>query len=120
MENTTNREKMTNLWREILRVRWMLVIAVGVVVIRAFNLLPETSATLLVLYKPSLAAIGFLAAHVGYQQAFPYIDQKDLFVKAMSAPESQERLAMAWLFVGTSVLRGAIYGAFVLGVTLGL
>ena len=113
-------ETVRHFWAELQRVRWMLVFAVGVIVVRAYQILPETSATLLVLYKPSLAAIGFIAAHVGYQQAFPYIDQRELLRNATADGASEERTRYAMLFAGTCVLRGLVYAAFVLGVTLGL
>ena len=121
-------ETWMQLGEEIWRVRWMLVIAVGVILLRGFGILQETSPTLLVLYKLSLAAIGFIAAHIGYQQAFPYIDQAELLRRATGFPEapstlgdtSEDRRRYAILFAGTSVLRGLIYAAFVLGVTLGL
>jgi hypothetical protein len=112
--------KLRSFMSEVWRVRWMIVIAVAVVWVRAKGILPETSATLLVLYKPSLAAIGFIAAHIGYQQAFPYIDQEKQLFGALRSETAEDRERYALLFIGTSILRGMIYAAFVLGVTLGL
>lgn len=113
-------DKFRNFWNELWRVRWMCVMAVGVIMIRAWHLLPDTSATLLILYKPSLAAVGFIAAHVGYQQAFPYINQQEQLLGAFQADAAETRQQFVLLFIGTSILRGMIYAAFILGVTLGL
>jgi hypothetical protein len=104
---------------EVWRIKWMVMLAVAIIVIRANELVPETSATLLIFYKPALAAIGFIAAHIAYQQAFPYLDQSEL-IKQATAPKGEFRGEYALLFLGASVLRGFIYAAFVLGVTLGL
>lgn len=104
---------------EMWRVKWMLVLAIAIIVIRANELVPETSATLLIFYKPALAAIGFIAAHIAYQQAFPYLDQSEL-IRHATTGEGQYRREYALLFLGASMLRGFIYAAFVLGVTLGL
>jgi hypothetical protein len=97
---------MGRFWREILRVRWMLIVAVGVLVARTYGWLQDTSAAAVVLYKPSLAAIGFIAAHVGYQQAFPYIDQRELLVRARDEQSTNDRLTYAVLFTGVCLLRG--------------
>jgi hypothetical protein len=104
---------------ELLRVKWMALAGVLIVVLRATGALQDNAA-LLLLYKPALAAIGFITAHIAYQQAFPYIDQEALLRSASRAVDGEERQRNALLFVGTSVLRGFIYAAFILGVTLGL
>lgn len=114
-----SRRAASQFFAEVWRVKWMLVLAVAIIVIRANELVPDTSATLLIFYKPALAAIGFIAAHIAYQQAFPYLDQSELIRQATSS-NSESRGNYAILFLGASVLRGLIYAAFVLGVTLGL
>jgi hypothetical protein len=95
----------------------MLLIAVGVIAARTTGTIPDTSALALVLHKPALAAIGAVVAHVFVQQAFPYIDGGTLLARAL-APGGDRRDAL--LFAGVCVLRGLIYAAFILGVTLGL
>jgi hypothetical protein len=104
---------------ELWRVKWMIAFTIAITYLRASGRL-ENSPALLLLYKPSLAAIGFITAHIGYQQAFPYIDQKELLENAIGAAEPEDRSRAAMLFAGASVLRGLIYAAFILGVTLGL
>lgn len=111
---------MWHFFNEVKRVRWMLIGAVAVLVARTYQLLPDTSALALILHKPALAAIGFLAAHIGYQQAFPYIDQGELLNNVIHAADNDSRTRYALLFAGTCILRGLIYAAFILGVTLGL
>jgi len=110
---------MRHFFNEVLRVRWMLIGAVAVLVARTYQVIPDTSALALILHKPALAAIGFIAAHIGYQQAFPYIDQGELLNNAIRA-DDDTRTRYALLFAGTCILRGLIYTAFILGVTLGL
>ena len=107
-------------FQECWRVRWMLVVPVFVLVARSVQFIPDTWPLALILHKPALAAIGFVVAHIGYQQAFPFIDQADLLRNAIHADDKDCRTNFAWLFVGSCVLRGLIYAAFILGVTLGL
>jgi hypothetical protein len=104
---------------EVWRVKWMIAFAVTIIYLRASGSF-ESSPALLLFYKPALAAIGFITAHVGYQQAFPYIDQQALLHKSFGAADHHDRERAALLFVGASILRGLIYAAFILGVTLGL
>ncbi len=106
---------------EVLRVRWMLVVAVAVLVARAYHIIPDESALALIFHKPALAAIGFVVAHVAYQQAFPYVDQGSLLRAAVNPQFTAEmRQLYAWLYAGTCLLRGVIYAAFVLAVAMGL
>lgn len=112
-------DKFTAFYREFVRVKWMALAAVGITVLRASGWL-ENNAALLLLYKPALAAIGFITAHIAYQQAFPYIDQGALMRAAMEGTNPEDRRKNALLSAGASVLRGLIYAAFILGVTLGL
>ncbi len=108
---------MRHFWEEVIRVRWMLLVALLMLAVRTRGIVPDTSVVVLLLHKPALAAIGFIAAHIGYQQAFPYLDQRMLLQKAL---QGDEQAIGAQLFMGTCLLRGLIYGAFILGVSLGL
>lgn len=93
---------------EILRVRWPLLIAVGVVVLRSRGIIPKGTDESLVLYKCALATLGFILAHITRQQAFPYINLGDMLAEG--------RPAFGPAFVGMMIL----YAAFVFGITLGL
>jgi len=104
---------------ECYRVRWMLLLPLAVLLARAYQIVPAASPLMLILYKPALAAVGFLAAHIGYQQAFPYLCQRELLEHARFG-DPREQFHATLLFVGTAVMRGLIYAAFILGVTLGL
>ncbi len=108
---------MRNLYAEIRRVRWMLAIAVLVLVARTYQWLPDTSALAMMLHKAALAASGLILAHIGYQQAFPYLDQHTLLREGQRA---DGELRVSLLFLGTCLLRGAIYAAFILAFSLGL
>ena len=112
--------KWTRFTQELLRVKWMAAAAILIAVLRASGAFQDNAA-LLLLYKPALAAIGFITGHIAYQQAFPYIDQASLLKAASeSGHEHGPQRQAAILFAGVSVLRGLIYAAFILGVTLGL
>jgi hypothetical protein len=113
------RGSLSHFGAEVWRVKWMIAFAITITYLRASGSF-ESSPALLLFYKPALAAIGFITAHVGYQQAFPYIDQNALLQRSVGAAEPDERDRVALLFVGASILRGLIYAAFILGVTLGL
>jgi len=115
---------MRHLWHEILRIRWMLMIALIMIALRSQQWLPDMSLWALVVHKPALAALGFIAAHIAYQQAFPYLDQRQIYEQASiirygQATDPAAHRA-AYLFVGLCVMRGLIYASFVLGVSLGL
>ncbi|MDP3912085.1 MAG: hypothetical protein Q8Q14_17010 [Gemmatimonadales bacterium] len=110
---------------EVWRVRWMLAFALAIVAVRAYGLLPEESVTLRTLYRPAIGAMGFVVAHVGYQQSFPYLDMRDLLRRALGSGGGQnellaDRSTAAVLFLGSCILRGAIYAAFVLGAMLAI
>lgn len=93
---------------EFWRVRWPLAISVAVVMLRSRGVIPKGTDESLVLYKCSLATIGFLLAHVVRQQAFGYIDLGVLL--------REGHPAFGPAMIGMAVL----YAAFVLGITLGL
>ena len=114
------RQRTRHFFHECLRTRWMLVLPLVVVCARGVGWLPDASPLTVLLYKPSLAAVGFLVAHIGYQQAFPYLSQQALLERALMAGDITLRYHAALLFVGTAILRGLIYVGVVLGVTLGL
>lgn len=109
-------------FQEIWRVRWMLVMAGTIILVRAYGLMPEDSPVLKMLYRPALGAMGFVLAHVAYQQAFPYLNMRDLLYRALAIEEFKAlephmiaRVAAAAMFVGSCIIRGLIYGAFVVG-----
>lgn len=87
----------------------MLIISVIVVLGRSCGYLQDSSPLTLVLYKLSLACIAFMAAHVAWSQAFFYVDFETMV-------EKREFVMLN----GLSTLRGLIYAAFILGITLGL
>jgi len=124
MTETVKTAKNTpvHFFQEIWRVRWMLVAAVSIIAIRAYGLLPEDSATLRTLYRPAIGAMGFIFAHVAYQQAFPYLNMRDLLFRALAIDKFEDlrgdniaRAVAAATFVGGAILRGSIYAAFVFG-----
>lgn len=114
--------KAAHFLNEIWRVRWMLIFGVSIVTIRAYNLLPEESTTLKTLYRPAIGTLGFIAAHIGFQQAFPYINTRDLLFRSLAVAEFgdppisyEERMMASISLVGVCILRATIYGAFILG-----
>jgi len=96
------------MFREIHRMAPALLIAGGVVVARKVGILSDTDPLTLMLYKPALATIGFCAAHIVRQPAFPYLD---LEAELRRGPGRA---------IASALLVGLIYVAFILGVTLGL
>lgn len=102
-------DRFKHTFNEFWRLRWIIVFAVTVIVLRDLGVLPNESALTLMVYKPALACIGMTFAHLAYSQCFYYIDMSKLFADG----EYQALL-------GVCILRGLIYLAFILGVTLGL
>lgn len=109
-------------FQEMWRVRWMLVAAVGIVAVRAYGLLPEESVTLKTMYRPAIGAMGFIFGHIAYQQAFPWINMRELLYRALAIDEFEHlqgdipaRAVAIGAYIGSAILRGAIYAAFVFG-----
>ena len=113
---------MEHFLEEVKRMRWMLVLVVVVLFTRVLQLFPESWNIALLLHKPCLASIGFIVAHIGYSQAFPYIEQYQLYRNTFHSDGNDGNIQMshAITFVGVCVLRGLVYAAFIIGVTLGL
>jgi len=101
--------RTTHFRSEIWRLRWMIAIPVLVILSRSYGYLSDSAPLTLVLYKPALACIGAIAGHIFRTQCFYYVD----FADTIRRREGLE-------IVGFSILFGAIYAAFILGVTLGL
>ena len=99
-------EALRHFYQEIWRVRWALVISIGVLVARAEGWLPPDHPLAVIFTKASNATLGFILAHVLRQQAFPYVDLKDM-IRAKDP-------AFGYAFVGTSILYGAIIYAVAL------
>jgi hypothetical protein len=95
--------------REIWRMRWMIVLPALVITLRARGILSDSSALTLICYKPALACIGFVVGHIAWSQAFDYIEMRELVEEGRSQ-----------MVTAVAVLRGLIYAAFILDVTLGL
>jgi hypothetical protein len=102
-------ESLRHFGDEILRVRWLLILSVGVIVARSWGWLPDSSPLTLMLYKPALAAIGFVWAHIAWSQTFYYLEGWRI------VREKRDLLAL-----GVFTMRGLIYAAFILAVALGL
>ncbi len=102
-------KSLTHFYYEFWRVRWLAIFAVAVFVARASGQLPDDSATTLVLYKPAIACVGAIAAHIFWSQCFYYVDCVQLM---------RERRDV--LLIAVFIARGLIYAAFILGVCLGL
>lgn len=81
-----------------------LVISLVVLYVRRYEWLAPTDPILLVAHRASLATIGFCVAHIVRVSAFPYLD--------LSVEVEEGR-------IGTPIMIGLIYMAFVLGCTLG-
>ena len=117
---------MKHFVNEVRRMRWPLLLSVGVLVLRSFQWLPWDSHITVAMHKLALACLGTVCAHIVVQQAFPYIDAGDLLRRALHlVPHEQigqpdRSDVAAFLFSGVCLLRGAIYAAFILGVTLGM
>lgn len=111
---------------EVWRVRWMLLFALAVVAVRRFELLPEDSVTLRTLYRPAIGAMGFVVAHVGWSQVFPYLDMGTLLQRATSGRGADGKadwvgqLSASLAFGAVCVARAVIYAAFVVGAMLAI
>lgn len=115
------RDRFWHFFREIFRVRWPLFFAFGVLVARQYGWLPPDNVATLVLYKLSLASMGFVAAHIAWQQAFDYVDMGDMLEVVNNGEMSYEaRIATGLMLIGMCFLRGLIYFAFMVGITTGL
>lgn len=113
-------------FQEVWRVRWMLVASFAIVLLRVYGVelgfISEDSPFLKTMYRPAIGAIGFIFAHIAYQQAFPFINMRDLLFRSLAIDEFEDlrgdspaRATAAAAFIGTAILRGAIYAAFVIG-----
>jgi hypothetical protein len=100
-------ELMRHFLHEVWRLRWMIAIPTAVMIFRGYGYLPDNSTLTLMFYKPSLACIGLVTAHIGYSQCFHYLSGSQ-----MHAAQQDH--------IGEFVMRGLIYAAIILGVTLGL
>jgi hypothetical protein len=117
--------RFQNFLRETWRVRWMLAFALAIVAVRAYGLLPEESVTLRTLYRPAIGSMGFVVAHVGWSQVFPYLDMRDLLRRSQIDEDRRNgdpfsRWASAVAFGAVCVARGLVYSAFVVGAMLAL
>ena len=99
-------EAWRQFYRNVWRVRWALVISVGVLLARAEGWLPPEHPLAVIFTKASNATIGFILAHLLRQQAFPYISLR----KMLEAKDP----AFGAAFVGSSILYGAIIYAVAL------
>jgi hypothetical protein len=108
---------MTHFVRECWRVRWMIVLVVGVVALRSLGVLYPTWPGTVVANKPVGACLGGIIGLVYVQQAFPYENHSAMLSAAMDTNRSlQERRLMVWLYTGLAVKRGLIIAAFVVAV----
>ena len=108
---------MNHFLHECWRVRWMILLVIGVVALRSFGVLYPTWPGTVVANKPVGACLGGLVGLVYVQQAFPYEDHASLLKSAMDASLSlEERRLWAWIYTGVAVKRGLIIAAFVLAV----
>lgn len=99
-------EALRQFYREIWRVRWALVISVGVLLARAEGWLPPEHPLAVILTKASNATLGFILAHILRQQAFPYVSLRKML-------EANDPM-FGYAFVGTSILYGSIIYAVAL------
>jgi hypothetical protein len=107
------------LWAGFWRVRWMIGILFGVLLLRQLGLVSDASPVVVILHKLALGGLGFAAAFLALEHAFPYLHQRALLELALSG-DGDAAFRAAILFLGVAILRGLVYAAFVLGVTLGL
>jgi hypothetical protein len=108
---------MAHFLRECWRVRWMIVMVIGVVALRTFGVLYPTWPGTVVANKPVGACLGGIVGLVYVQQAFPYENHAALLAGAMDGTRSlDERRLWAWLYAGLAVKRGLIIAAFIIAV----
>ncbi|HSE65747.1 MAG TPA: hypothetical protein VLB12_02095 [Gemmatimonadales bacterium] len=97
---------LRHFYREIWRVRWALLISIGVLVARGEGWLPPEHPLSVIFTKASNATIGFILAHVLRQQAFPYVDLKTLL--------RERDPAFGYAFIAASIFYGSIIYAVAL------
>lgn len=94
--------------REMRRMFPALLISVLIIAARRYGWLPGTDPFMVMLHRVALGTLGFIAAHIVRQPAFPYLDLE----MALRSPNPGEA-------IGSALLVGLIYLAFILGTTLG-
>lgn len=114
------RDRFAHFFNEVFRVRWPLLFAFGVLLARQYGWLAPDNVATLVLYKLSLASVGFVAAHIAWQQAFDYVDMGDMVAEVAGTGSYESRIANGLMLVGLCLMRGLIYFAFMIGITTGL
>lgn len=94
--------------RELRRMFPALLMSICIIAARRYGWLPGTDPFMVMLHRIALCTLGFIAAHIVRQPAFPYLDLEQT-LKSKNAGEA----------VGSAVLVGMIYLAFILGCALG-
>ncbi len=85
---------------EIWRLKWALLISIGILLAKAYGVLPPDHPLAVILTKASNVTIGFVLAHILRKQTFPYIDPKALL--------QAQNPAFGHAFLGIAVLYAAI------------
>ncbi len=112
--------KVQHFLSEVYRARWPLVIATAVIVLRAVGLLSPASEFAVLAYKASLLCVGAVLALIVVQQMFPYINLGEWVDRARNAKSAADRQAAAIVLMGLALMRGLIFAAILLGLSMGL
>lgn len=115
----TWRERLIHFGEEAWRVRWMLMFSIGVIIARQVGALPS-GALGLVLWKVSLASLGFVVAHIGWQQAMDYVDMERLYQHLLEEDDPDRADVLGRGLLAMACFRGIVYAAFIIGLTNGL
>ncbi len=114
------RPKVRHFFGEVYRGRAPLMIAAVVIGLKLTGILSPASEVAVLLYKLSLLCVGSILALIVVQQLFPYVDLGDWVEQARSAPSATDRQTAAIVLVGLGIMRGLIFAAILLGLSMGL
>jgi len=99
---------MVHFFWELWRVRWALIISVGVLYGKAYGWIPPDHPLAVIATKMSYVTLGFVLAHILRQQAFSYINLGEML---------RERPAAGGpVFLGIAI----IYGSVIIALALSL
>ncbi len=114
------RPKVQHFLGEVHRARWPLAIAAVVIALRAGGILSPASEFAVLAYKASLLCVGAVLALIVVQQMFPYVDLGEWVERARNGKSVADRQAAAIALAGLALMRGLIFAAILLGLSMGL